>query len=371
MLGFVQRWLGAPAHPIGVDFGSDTLRLAQVRRVGTQFRLVAAASCDVPLSVRNDPAQRLTFFIETVRDLLAQGNFQRREAVLAMPASVMQVHQFHLPRLDPKATVAAIQTEARARLPIPPADAVVRHLVAGQTPTGQQAIVMAGPRAMVEGYITAAERSKLRVVGMNVEPQAIVDCFGHLLRRERERQGAVMYVDIGLNGSRLVVSRNGSILFIRNLKYGGDWFNRAVAGALGIGISEARLLRIRTSAADLIDDPTLLTQAQSTELIDTQIDQACMETIEKLAEELDLCRRQCESTFAGTKIERMIFVGGEARDRALCRAIAQAMKLPAHVGDPLSRMARGRAGICIDRRTMQPAWAVALGLSMGPIEANV
>lgn len=30
MLGFVQNWLAPRANPIGVDFGSDCLRLAQV-----------------------------------------------------------------------------------------------------------------------------------------------------------------------------------------------------------------------------------------------------------------------------------------------------------------------------------------------------
>ena len=48
MLGFVQSWFKPGANPIGVDFGSDCLRMAQVESQGGEYRLVAAASADVP-----------------------------------------------------------------------------------------------------------------------------------------------------------------------------------------------------------------------------------------------------------------------------------------------------------------------------------
>ncbi len=58
MFGFVQNIFAPPAHPIGVDFGADSLRLAQVQSEGDDFKLLAAASADVPPNVRDDPAAR-------------------------------------------------------------------------------------------------------------------------------------------------------------------------------------------------------------------------------------------------------------------------------------------------------------------------
>ena len=58
MLGFVQSWLKPASHPIGVDFGTDTLRMAQVEPVNGDFKLVAAASADVPPHVRHEPSAR-------------------------------------------------------------------------------------------------------------------------------------------------------------------------------------------------------------------------------------------------------------------------------------------------------------------------
>jgi cell division ATPase FtsA len=99
------------------------------------------------------------------------------------------------------------------------------------------------------------------------------------------------------------------------------------------------------------------------------VEQACTEPLTKLVEELDLCRRYYEATFPSKPVERLVFVGGEARQRTLCQHIARGMGLAAQVGDPMVRMSRiSDIGVesGIDRRQPQPTWAVAIGLSMGP-----
>ena len=68
MLGFVQNIFSSKCNPIGVDFGSDCLRLAQVNGHGPDYRLVAAANADVPTTARHDPGARLNYFVEAIRD---------------------------------------------------------------------------------------------------------------------------------------------------------------------------------------------------------------------------------------------------------------------------------------------------------------
>jgi hypothetical protein len=67
-------------------------------------------------------------------------------------------------------------------------------------------------------------------------------------------------------------------------------------------------------------------------------------------------------------VTRLIFVGGEARQKVLCQQIARQMSLAAQVGDPMVRVGKNceipiESGI--DRKQPQPGWAVAIGLSMG------
>jgi Tfp pilus assembly PilM family ATPase len=110
-------------------------------------------------------------------------------------------------------------------------------------------------------------------------------------------------------------------------------------------------------------DPVLGKQAK-------QVEEACKDSLNRLVEELELCRRYYETTFQDKPVQRLMFLGGEARQKALCQHIARAMGLAAQVGDPLPRLKRendGEDGIeCLDRKSQHPSWAVAIGLSIGP-----
>jgi len=438
MLGLVQSWFAPTSNPIGVDFGSDSLRMAQVEPADGEFRLVAAASADVPAQMRQDPTARLNFYADTVRDLLASGNFRGKRAILSLPAASTFIQHLRMPKLEEEELKKALPWEARGKLPIDPSHAVLRHIIAGEIYQEQEqkneVILMAAARELVNQLLVAAARAKLDVVGMNVEAKAIVDCFTHLYRRKTDGDQCTCYVDIGSSGTRAVIAKGGQILFARSIPIGGEHFNRAVANGMKISLEDARVLRIKLcglqaqaahAAAEQKDrqvaspaaatrqsaEPQTLEQAfpllgaamaasagkSSTataapraqaqanapahtavpyegggELQDKarQVEQCLREPLAKLTEELDLCRRYHETTFHSKPLDRLVFIGGEARHRNICMYVARSMSLAAQVGDPLVRMGRtSDVGVesGIDRRQPQPSWSVALGLSMGPV----
>jgi Tfp pilus assembly PilM family ATPase len=294
-----------------------------------------------------------------------------------------------------------------------------------------EVIVMVAGRDVVNQYLDVATKARLDILGMNVEPRAIVDCFSHIYRRKSDADVTSCYVDIGCAGSRAVIARGSHILFARTIPIGGDHLTQAVATALSISFDEAKLLRLqlgakqpsanelqqkqeiasppeaqaaapegfavldaalaaskqaegatpdqRASAVAVLDAPQAVTapRRQSDTAVPTAgsddqavlAEQATHESQNKLVEELDLCRRYHESTFPNRPVDRLIFIGGEAKHKSLCQYIEQQMGLAAQVGDPLVRMGRvSNVGLenGIDRRQPQPNWAVAIGLSLGP-----
>lgn len=408
MFGLVKKIFGTRANPIGVDFGSDSLKLAQVGFADGDWKLLAAAGADVPGEVRHDPAGRMEFFIKTTRDLLAQGGFQGRSAVLALPASCIFFQHLRMPKMDDEALKKALPWEARGKLPIDPSHALLRHQVAGEVYQDQEArlevICMAASRELVNQFLQTASRAKLDVVGMNVDPLATVDCFAQVYRRKSDAEATHLFVDIGFSGSRAFVARNGHMLFARAVPVGGEQFTRAVSTALGLAFDEAKLLRLNVCnvVPAQLPEPTrqgegegfaMLNAALSaagqspapapkptppaanTTIADTarQVEEACREPLMRLVQELELCRRYYESTFPNQPVSRLVFVGGEAKHRNLCQIVAQEMGLEAQVGDPMVRMGRGSAVTpeCgMDPKQTQPGWSVAVGLSMGPAAAS-
>ncbi|MBL8990600.1 MAG: hypothetical protein JNJ48_03365, partial [Phycisphaerae bacterium] len=102
--------------------------------------------------------------------------------------------------------------------------------------------------------------------------------------------------------------------------------------------------------------------------IDPRVD--LREPLETLTDEISMCLRYYDGLFPGRRVTRAIFVGGEARHTALCQHVARALRLPAHVADPLARLARGGAepltNVALNQP--QPGWAVAVGLCLSPTD---
>jgi type IV pilus assembly protein PilM len=422
MFSFVQNLLTPKSCPIGVDYGSDCLRMVQVQRSGTELKLIAAASADVPTHVRHDPNARLNFFVESARELLASGKFRGRQAVLGLPAASMFIQHLRMAKLDPDAMKKALPWELRGKLPIDPSHALLRHVIAGDVYEGQEpkseVIVIAAAKEMVNQLLAAAAKAKLDVTGMNVEPKALVDCFSQIYRRKSDENATSCYVDIGCVATRAVIAKGAQILFARVIPVGGDHFSRATAQAMKIKLEAAKLLRVKLAqSAGPVEEPkerpapriaeaetseensfALLSASVPTKRREAdrvneaaaasavavavaeapaaedalsrearQVEQAYREPLARLVEELELCRRYYETTFPSAPIDRLIFVGGEARQKMLCQQIARSMGLAAQVGDPMVRLKNTDVVIeAIDRRQPQPGWAVAIGLSMGP-----
>ncbi|HQY87941.1 MAG TPA: pilus assembly protein PilM [Tepidisphaeraceae bacterium] len=323
MLSFVRNMIPDRANPIGIDFGSSTLRAVQTERDHGELKIVWAESRPVDADAMNNPAERARFFVDAMKSMLSTGTFKGRKAILALPSFLTHVRHIRTPVFSPDEAREIITREAHGKLPIEPEHCMLRHVIAGEFPsengTQSELILMAAAKRDVESLLESAARAKLDLVGLVAQPRALVDCFENIYRRVADATAVNLFVDLGANSTRVVVGHSGQLRFARSIPN---------------------------------------TKDESTRLID----------------ELELCRRYHESTFADKPISRLIFVGGCAKDQNLCQSIAQAMSLPAQLGDPLVRFNRTAMPqlTAMDRRAPQPEWAVAIGASLGAlVTANV
>jgi type IV pilus assembly protein PilM len=147
-----------------------------------------------------------------------------------------------------------------------------------------------------------------------------------------------------------VVAQAGKLVFARNLAFGAAQIDKAAEAALKLPASEVAELRRRFEQAE-----TPPPEAEA-------LYQAIAPELDAAGVEITKCLRYYDTVFPSHNIERAIFLGGQACDRAVCQQLAQRLNLPAQIGDPLARIGGTAEGL--DRRRLQPAWAVAVGLSL-------
>lgn len=357
------KWIRGKSFPIGIDLGSYCLKMAQLRVQDDELILSSAGMARLSEEARTEPGQRLQFYLEGIRNLLRRHPFKGKRCVISIPAEATIVQHIKVTKMPPEQLATALQWELQGKLPYDPSCAIIRHVVAGEIMSGdemkQELIVTAVSREAIESHLEMIHKAKLDCVGVNVEPNAVVDAFARMFRRAEDLNAGTLFLDIGAKTTQVVISHGPQLVFAKNLRIAGDQFDKALAEGMRMSLDQARSMRQDIGGGD---EPMANVQS---------IYNLLKPVLDQLAEEVVNCIRYYESVFHTAPIERAVFLGGQAHDKRLCQLLAQRLSLPAQIGDPLARINRSEGAgmdIGLDRRTVQPDWAVAVGLSIGQAE---
>ncbi len=354
------------ARPIGVDIGTSTLKMAQLRFSQDTYELVGVGQAKIPESFVEQNSGYYKKLSEIISQLHRSQGFRGKDCVLAIPARDTFLRHLKMANTPDGDINAALMAEFAGKLPYPVEDAIIQHVVAGDIyddgEAKQEIIAVAAHRKTVETYLKAINKAGLEVVGVNIEACAIVECFSRLFQRTADNGRTTLFIDIGASSTQVVLSHGPGLAFAHNLKRGAMQLDQALVKALDISKEEARQVRL-----DMVEK-----HSESSEFDPEQLYRFLDEPLALLSEELTQCLRYYESAFPNRSIERAIFVGGQACDKRLCQIIAQRLNLPAQIGDPLLRFnCADGVGVDMDLGDDKPhpALAVAVGLSLGATAA--
>jgi Tfp pilus assembly PilM family ATPase len=407
------------ASPIAIDFGSTAVKLLQVSP-GDEPHIVAAAELPVPDTIRLDNEKLLSFYAEWLPKTIASGGFKGKRVVIAIPAGQTFTQHMQLAHVDGVNRDDLIKGQLNQQIGCMPDSVVVRSVdVATVHRQGQQReeiICFAMARDTVMRYIEIMRRCRLKVAGVHTEMMAMTSAFDHLCRRAEDEQVTTMYVDLGWAGTRVAICHGHDLMFARSIQIGGRHFDQLIASELNCAITDARAHRLtlhqpmparadgmtpdgdgmalmnaaaRAHAAD--DGAQAEETANSTATADdrrvgqvpaefcaevtpgpvsadVRVDMT--ELLDTVADELSMCLRYHKGLFPSRPIDRVIFLGGEARQLWLCQHIINSLRLPAQLGDPLARLSRDRYRKAADLNfdQPQPGWAVSCGLCTAPTD---
>ncbi|MAE65616.1 MAG: hypothetical protein CMJ18_15210 [Phycisphaeraceae bacterium] len=387
-------WSRTRQSPIAIDFGADTIKLLQVTP-GDPPQFVAAASIEVPQAARTIMSARAAFASEAIAGAVREHGFRGKRAICSIPAFQTIVQNLQVAHGDPSDLDDRVGEKLGQHIDTDPARLVIRSFPVdtGQEGGGKLEVVcMAAARDAVMNTIQIVRRARLEVVGLHCEPVAIVAAFRHLYRRKDDTALTTAFIDIGAATSKVVITHGSEIVFAKAIHAAGDHFTRHYAKLHDVSFAEARTARISQAAetgtpgetpapprqpaggiremgARGAGRPTgmAVLAAPSTDAAD---DEAEGDALECLVDELNLCVRYHRNLFPDRSIDKLVFLGGEARHVTLCQQIAQALQIVAQAGDPLARLIRGREGAKapdspgVDLRRAQPGWAVPMGLCL-------
>ncbi|MBX3365487.1 MAG: hypothetical protein KF866_12085 [Phycisphaeraceae bacterium] len=372
------------AHaPIAVDFGVTALKVLQVSTAEPPA-LVAASMLPTPDPLLYDPAKRFAFQLEQLPKVLKRSGFRGKRAVCVIPADRTFCKHLQLTRSDGVNLRDLIHSAVPAELGCPASALVLRHIeVKGVERPGQanrnEVICLATPREIVNRLMQAVRSARLESVGMHDEFTCMLNAFSGM---GSEQPQTTLYLDIGWARTRVIIASGKELLFARCTEIGGRHLDEAVAHQLKYELPLARQERLAMEhlTPDGVEPSvTPAPEGAGMAMLNAAMRKAdgeaksgpapaarradLSEPLDILKDEIAACLRYFESLFPSRRVDRAVFLGGEARHRALCQHLAKALRVAGQVADPMARVARtgNEPTNGVDFHHPQPGWAIVLG----------
>ncbi len=346
--------------PIGLDIGHSFIKMIQLSNNNGEISVIAADQMPFECADDADDETRRGVVISTIKEMLLRTNFKGRQVISCLPYEALKITSLKLDISEySNESDEMLEEEIANRLGPDVEDTETEYMVAGNVRHGdeikKEVIVFTIKKKLIREHVGLFEELELELVGIDAMPCALFRSYERLLRRQVDQDVVNVFVDVGSWLTTVIISRGKDICLVKQIPIAGKHFNAEISSKLGIGLSEAGMLR-----AKLRND-----NENSVDLRTGQLVLDAMKVVmDKLAKEISLCFRYYAVTFRGSRPEKAIFSGGETCEKVLIEMMERELSMDIETAQPLIGFETGRANLQGDVNGNLSEWAVAVGLGL-------
>ncbi|MBI3396855.1 type IV pilus assembly protein PilM [Candidatus Woesebacteria bacterium] len=332
---------------VGLDIGSRTIKIVELSKEGESFKLrgsgiIGYAGTSLEhLSEDKD----LAIVAEIVKKLHKEARISSHDAAIALPEQSVFTRTIKFPPLTDSEIESAIKWEAEQYIPIPAADAVIRHQIIERKenvrPPEVDVLLVAAPRSLVEKYTRVVQIAGLNPIYVETELLALVRALAPL-------SGVVMLIDLGAKSTDIAISKNGLLSFSRSIPTAGEAFTRAIVQNLGVESPQAEEYK--------------KTYGLSGNQLEGKIKGAIDPIFRVVADEIKKAIHYYQTEDKGEAPTSIILSGGTAGMPEAATFMTKILGLEVVIGNPFSKIAVD-PGVSQAVQAYAPLYAIAAGLA--------
>jgi len=405
--------LGRGASPVGLDIGSTTFRLAQLKSSSDKPTLINYASAHTPADLVNEgEIMDVDGVAKALSKLWREHKIREKNVVVGVANQKVIVRVIEMPYMTETELRSAIQYQINDYIPIPIEEAIVDFQIIGEHVNDEEekmmeVLVVAARRDMVENTIAAVEKAGLNPVVVDVSSLAFaraVTCDGvqpFIQEDINAMPGATAMINISANLTDIVVIEDEVPRFTRISNIGGNTFTEALVEQLGITFEEAEDLKVKIGLAPIKNDfpaysgvqgtreesmeilgtsevseaPEVLETLQTAEglsdinkyidIVQSILEQEMTKFIAEIRRSLDYYLVQATRA---RHIDKVIVSGGGAKLNNFMDYLKESLQLEVELGRPLNSIQLSRKLRRTGVEEEEPSMAICLGLAMRGID---
>ncbi len=217
---------------LGLDIGSYTVKMVQLRREQSGFSVVAAAKVGIDTAKVPEIGGIDIGVIKAIQECFRLSSAKSPFAVCSVCGPEVAVRYFKFPPLPKEEINGAIMLEAAQVCPFNINESAVDYQIVPNGHDSVRGIFVAATDRLVQKKKWFAEEASLRAVLMDVDGLALLNCLQNCEKTKQGRKVAVM--NVGSSFTTLAIVDNDNLPFIRDIAYAGSDIIGNLATTLGV-----------------------------------------------------------------------------------------------------------------------------------------
>ncbi len=353
-LPFSIPGIGSQSHLVGLDIGSHTIKLVELKptRGGWSLLNVGKVSLSPEVIVEGVIINEAAV-IEAVNTLFASVKTQTKNVAISLGGNAVIVKRVPLPKMAPEDLEKNIEVEAAEHIPFPMEEVNVDFEIMGDDPDEPDRMIV---------YLVAAKKDMINeltgvLLSCGLKPAVLdVDVFtiGNAFEVNYPdlTDEPVALVNIGASVTNINLVRDGKSLFVRDITRGGYEITEEIQRALGVSFDEAETFK--RGGGDEQDS-----------LIPEEVGQILRNASLSLAQDIQRSLDYYAQTGGTERVSRLFISGGMSLVNGMDRIIEEETGIPVEILNPFKRVTI--ASKTVDPLTVErdaPMDTVAVGLAL-------
>jgi type IV pilus assembly protein PilM len=343
--------LGKKKDVIGLDIGSSSIKLVELREGKGGFRLQNVAMSPLPPEAIVDGAlMDSVTIINTIRDLTTASKTKTKEVVTSVSGHSVIVKKIALPLMTEAELEESIQWEAERYIPFDINDVNIDFQIFGtgaENPEVMDVVLVAAKKDIINDYVSVIMESGLNPLIIDIDSFALENMLA--INYEIEKDETVAIANVGANVTNINILRNNVTAFTRDIFRGGNQITEEIQRQLHIDYEEAEKIKVG-SKIDLSSQPIIQNILKAAS--------------ESLAIEIGNSLDFFQSTTTYEKIGRLYLSGGGSKIKDFDIILQQHIGIPVEVVNPFKKIEYSEKNFDLEYlREIGPLMAVGVGLA--------
>lgn len=334
----------------GLDIGSSSVKIVQLRKDGQDWVVTAAGAAEIPDGAEEDKTSREINIVKAIRKCFGSTGIATKFAVYGVCGPEVAVRCFKFPVLPNEEVHGAVTLEASQVCPFNIEEGVVDYQLVSNSTDSVTGVLVAATNKMIDKKNRLVQDAELNGTLADADGLALLNCFTESEKSYTNKTIAIL--NVGSTFTTLAIIGNNSLPFVRDIAYAGNDIIEQVAAEHNL--SKEIVSGILAGVSGNETYPQL----------GDSLARACKKLIADVTDTLRYYAAQEKSTL----VEKIFICGGFSLVKGFVELFNSNFPAPVVLWNPFEKMRCEADRTCMDvLQKNGPAMAVAAGLAMRSI----